>query len=115
MYYSIKTIKPFHDFDAQIEYYQDMEMLVSGDTPIGMFRRSLATGVKVLLVSRSFDTSPETVTQFTRWIIEHNVDYQTVVEVPADLMPYQNVRGNCFIVRGIGSATLGLMFNEGVD
>ena len=48
---------------------------MSGDTPIGMFRRSLATGVKVLLVSRSFDTSPETVTQFTRWIIEHNVDY----------------------------------------
>lgn len=30
MYYSIKTTKPFHDFDAHIEYYQDMEMLVSG-------------------------------------------------------------------------------------
>lgn len=34
MCYSIKMTKPFHDFDDRIEYYQDMEMPVSGDTPI---------------------------------------------------------------------------------
>lgn len=91
-----------------------MEMLVSGDTPIAMFRRSLASGVKILLVSRSFNDSAEHVTHFTKWIVEHGIDYQTVVAVPVDLMPYQNFRRKCFIARGIGSATLGLMFNEGV-
>lgn len=115
MYYTSKTTKPFHDFDAHIEYYQDMEMLVSGDTPIAMFYRSHASGVKVLLVARSFNTSVEHVTHFTKWIGEHGIDYQTVVEVPADLMPYQNFRSNCFIVKGIGYATLGLMFNEGLQ
>lgn len=115
MYYSDKVTKPFYDFDAHIEYYQDMEMLVSGDTPIAMFRRSYASGVKVLLVARPFNASAEHVTHFTKWIGEHGIDYQTVVKVPADLMPYQNFRGNCFIARGIGSATLGLMFNEGLQ
>lgn len=43
------------------------------------------------------------------------IGHQTVIEVPADLMPHQNFRCNCFIVRGIGSATLGLMFNEGLQ
>ena len=115
MYYSSKTTKPFHDFDAHIECYQDMEMLVSGDTPIAMFRRSYAGGVKLLVVARSFNASAERVTHFTKWIVGHGIDYQTVIEVPADLMPYQNFRCSCLIVRGIGSATLGLMFNEGLQ
>lgn len=115
MYYSSKTTKPFHNFDAHIEYYQDIEMLVSGDTPIAMFRRRYVSRVKILLVARSFNASAERVTHFTKWINEHGIDYQTVIEVPADLMPYQNFRRNLFIVRGIGSATLGLMFNEGLQ
>lgn len=45
MCYSIKMTKPFHDFGARIGYYRDMEMPVSGDTPIAMFRRSLASGI----------------------------------------------------------------------
>ena len=79
-----------------------MEILVSDYTPIAMFRRRYVSRVKLLLVARSFNASAERVTHFTKWIIEHGIDYQTVIEAPADLMPYQNFRRNCFIVRGVG-------------
>lgn len=89
-------------------------MPVSGYTPIAMFRRRYVSRVKLLPAARSFNAAAGRVTHFTEWITGHGIDCRSVIEVPADLMPYRNFRCNRLIVRGIGSATLGSMFNGGL-
>lgn len=111
MYYSDKTIKPFHACNAHTEYYKDMELFVSYTTPIAIISYDFSHCAH-LEVSSAFNCSATTRKQFSHWLREHALNYYDVKDAPRDKSPHRAIQGPCAIRCGFTSEELNRMFSD---
>lgn len=92
------TISKFHFCNAHVTHYKGAELFVSYETPIAMLTYS-TSGEAYLRVSTAFKYSHTTISQFSRWLHEHGLNYYDVKDATDDV-PHKAIQGPCTIFRG---------------